>query len=286
MENINLLSSYHNQIQSAFNWISFDPEKRADGIIRDYGEELNEDLKELEGKQGNYQEKYIKYFLNWISAKSRCMSSAITGPSNFPTRKAENANRAESNHYENFRNWRDKYFTAVYRVKTLSPENDLEKAFNQLDRAIILNENLKLWNKSIRNYKKEKITLEVLTKELKENNVSDESLKLILDCLKYEYWNGLGTNSTQVKKLRDKANELKSRIETKKNWKDIFFEGGKITLANDRINIFHDTKPDQEIINNLKHSGFRWSPNWKCWTRKHTINAVLASKRICLKSVN
>jgi hypothetical protein len=58
--------------------------------------------------------------------------------------------------------------------------------------------------------------------------------------------------------------ELKSRIETKANWKDIEFDGGSITVEDDRVKIMHDEKPEPEIINELKRNGFRWSRYWGC----------------------
>jgi hypothetical protein len=46
------------------------------------------------------------------------------------------------------------------------------------------------------------------------------------------------------------------------------------------VKIFHDNKPDTQTIINLKKRGFRWSPNWKAWVRKHTGNALNDAKNI------
>jgi hypothetical protein len=277
-----ILSPYWQQCYSAHSNISFSPERRADSIVRDYSEELVEDLKTLGEKSGKYEEKYKAKFAAWIGAKGRCISSMITGPANFPVRRAEKANRSESNRYEEWRHWRDKYFNAVNRERTKSPEEDLEILVRQLDNAIILNENIKAWNKPIRKFKTEKITFETMMTQLMELEMPDEYLKMIDKDVRERWFYQIGTMGPTIKRLRDRAIELKGRIETKLGWKDIEFDGGSITVEDDRVKIMHDEKPEQETINNLKRNGFRWSRYWGCWCRKHTRQAIIAAKRICI----
>lgn len=274
------LSKYWNRILTAHNNISFSPEKRADYIVKAYSEELDEDLKDLGEKAGNYKEKYESRFIAWIDAKGRCISSMITGPANFPVRRAEKANNSEHNRYEEFRNWRDKYFNAVKRVKTPSPEDDLEAVNRKLDNAIILNENIKEWNKVIRKQKAGKITTEAMMQQLSEQGMPDNYKRTILSSIEYNYWTGFGTISTEIKRLRERAEALRTRIDRKENWEDIEFDGGRISIEDDRLKIFHDQRPEPEIIEQLKRNGFRWSRHWGCWCRKHTGAALIAAKRI------
>ena len=211
----------------------------------------------------------------------------ITGGSNFPVYRAEKANRAEERAYENFINWRDKYFKAVNRVKTLSPEDELEKAMKQLDFDIILNEKIKEINKSIRAFKKNKIDYPELLKKQKEIGLdSPEWIKTITYTLNCSYCNGIRTLATKIKRDREKLLVMKNRIERKKNWEDVKFSNGYITIEDDRVKIFHDSKPEREVIDKLKHSGFRWSRNWGCWSRKHTGAAIERAKEICCETTN
>lgn len=284
------LSSYWEQAYQAHSNVSFSPDRRANSIVKDYSEELDEDLKTLGENKGNYEAKYKDKFSSWLGAKSRCISSMITGPSNFPVRRAEKANNSEHNRYEEWRHWRQKYFKAVNRERTLSPEEDLEILMKKLDAEIILNENIKGWNKSIRRFtrlvkggmtaEQQKEESARLSRELKEKEMSDYYMKNLLSSLAYSYWNGFGTRGTNIKRLRERAVELKDRIETKTDWEDIEFEGGSITVDDDRVKVFHDDKPEQEIINQLKRNGFRWSRYWGCWSRKHTAQAIRAAKYI------
>ena len=174
-----LLENLWNLCYKAHSGTSFSPERRATSYVTDYSHELEEDLKELGENCGNYKEKYISKFSSWMSAKSNCISSMITGGSNFPVRKAEKANNAEHNHYTEFRTWREKYFNSVNRVKIPTPENEIEVVFKKLDNAIILNENIKEYNKVIRKYKKGSIDKNSLLNGLIALEISDKLLKTI-----------------------------------------------------------------------------------------------------------
>lgn len=47
-----------------------------------------------------------------------------------------------------------------------------------------------------------------------------------------------------------------------------------------RICFEFDGKPEQEIINTLKHNGFKWAPSMKRWQRQNTDNGQRAAERV------
>lgn len=88
--------------------VSFSPEKRGDQTVASYMAEMADLAAHIEAaavtpeQQAIAQQlfddlraKYRAKVLKWLGAKSRCISSAITGPANFPVRRAEKANDAE-----------------------------------------------------------------------------------------------------------------------------------------------------------------------------------------------
>jgi len=253
---------------------SFSPEKRANSYVSEYSEMLEADLNALGTKQGNYKEKFTAKFGDWMSAKGRCMSSMITGGSNFPVRRAQKANDSERNKCDSFYHWRDKYFTAVNRVPTKSPEDDKEAAERKLEKLVNNQLEWKAINAAIR---KSKLTDEKeLLNHLIIQDFSPNTLKLI------DYRGGkfvipsfyLTNNNATIKNTKDKIKAMETRIDRKMTWEDITFEGGYVTIEDDRLKIFHDEKPSRETIQEIKSNGYRWSPNWVCWCRKHTGNAV------------
>ena len=118
----------------AFNWSSMSPEKRGDSVIKDYSEQLKEDLtkiKELGADVEKYKEKYVRLFRNWLSAKSRCASAMVTGPSGFDNGRNEKANRSEHNRYTEWQEWRERTFTAIKR--SINRKEETEKRLKNLE---------------------------------------------------------------------------------------------------------------------------------------------------------
>ena len=69
------------------------------------------------------------------------------------------------------------------------------------------------------------------------------------------------------------------------------FDGGYIyeNPELDRIQIIYDSKPERDVIDRLKHHGFRWSPSQGAWQRqlnrngRRAVNDVMAATGIDTK---
>ena len=279
-----LLSEYWENAKRAYDGISFYPEKRADCTVIDYSEELEDDLNNLrkKGTTGNYKEKYISYFIKWLSSKSRCISPMITGPANFPTARNRKNCRYAENAYSAFREWRKKYFKSVNRVRTLSPEEEIDITLKKLDSLITNQEFMKGVNKIVR--KKDLSSDEKINLIENEWGVEQEKAAEILkpDCCgivgfaSYQLTN----NNANIKRMKDKLLIMKRRIEIKESFNEIAIPGGYIGIENDRVVIRHEEKPDRAVIDAIKSKGFRWSRNFSSWSRKHTANALYDAKSI------
>lgn len=275
-----LLSKHWELCYRAHSGTSFSPEKRANYYVKEYSTELQELLDQLPENKGNFQEKYENYFCNWMRAKSNCISSMITGPANFPVRKAQKANQSEHNRHTEFREWIEKYFKAVNRVHTPSPEEELEGLYEKLDKLIIENETIKDFNKSLKQFKSGKITEVMLFDKMTELGLSERTISTVKMYLHESWFKSIGSLAQSIREANERINVLKVRIERKENWEDVLFDGGRITIEDDRVKIIHDDRPDNEIIAKLKKNGWKWSPQWKAWVRKHTGQAVSNAKYI------
>jgi len=96
------IKAMYNDFYIAYINTSFSPEKRAESCVNDFSAELKADLAELGDKAGNYKEKYIEHLRKWVSRKSRCLSSMITGPANFPTVRNRKAFEQEQRAWKSF----------------------------------------------------------------------------------------------------------------------------------------------------------------------------------------
>ena len=271
-----ILEHLRESARRAHSGTSFSPEKRADGIIRCYSEELESDLRELGGNAGNYKEKYIAKLSTYLSRKGRTISPMITGGSNFPVARNMKAMEAEYNAFKAFTAWRERYFKAVNRVPTPSPEEDLDNAVADLDKLIIKQQKMKDANRIIRSKKFDKIIL------LEEAGWANESaIKMLKEEVIFPSYS-LTNNNAKIKARKQKIEIMKNRIETKETFEKIEFEGGYIDIESDRVIIKHEEKPDRAVIDKIKARGFRWSRNYSCWCRKHTAMALRDAKEIIL----
>lgn len=277
-----MLSEYTELARTAWNNTSFSPERIGAQTIADYSKELEDDLKQLGENPGNYAEKYKAHFAKWLSAQSRCMSSFITGGSNFPVARARKQRNHEQSAYDNWRKWRDNYFKRAMAEPTKSPEQDLVEAIKAVDELTNVLEIMKAVNKIIRKYKTfEERNAAVLESELLAGSVSSSVLATnsfgYAGFASYE----LSSIRNKIKRNEQKIQTMKARIERKATFEPIQFEGGVIDIENDRVVIRHDEKPDRETLEALKKRGFRWSGKFSSWSRKHTAQAIIDARVLC-----
>lgn len=275
-----LLEQYRQRAREAHNWTSFSPEKRGDTMIKDYSEQLQNDLEKVEklgGDPKEYREKYERLFSDWIAAKSRCFSSMITGPSKFPTRRAEKANRSEQNRYKEFEAFRYGYFARLkkaIRRQAAAQRDPIADLSAKIEFAEQNQEMMKAANKIIRSKKTdaEKVAL------MAELNISESAAAELLVpdwCGRIGFADYLLTNNlANIKRMRGHLAELQRRAaaETKETERP---DGIRVVENKeaDRLQIFFPGKPDSDTIARLKSRGFRWSPSNGCWQRQLTDNA-------------
>ena len=265
---------------------SFSPEVRAESCVRDFSEELDADLKELGENTGKYAEKYVDHLRTWAKRKSRCMSTMITGPANFPVERNRKAMNSEHAAWEDFRWWRERYIRRASAERVKSPEEELDDALATLEKEIAYHNMMLAINRIIR--AKSQPVENKISEISQRFDLSMEAGAKLLDPTP-GYSSGFQTfeltnHNAKIKRLEQKVRIMKIRIERKESFEKINFEGGSINIENDRVVIRHDERPPVEIIAKLRDQGFRWSPNWHCWCRKHTGKALLDAKEICLES--
>lgn len=288
-----ILEQYKKQAIGAYRNVSFDPEKRGNSIITDYSEELTNDLKLMEG-ENNYKEKYISYLTKWLSAQSRCFSTMITGPANVNLRQHEKANNSESKRYEEFRSWRTNYLKAVERSKKKNRTTDevSNEAF-EINRKNIISsaQVIKDIDSGVDRTYNRRLFVSSIIKNVETAAKNGDTVRVnkCLDLIKSiqsesGFLKPIVTENHSIWKLGTvaEANREKKQDALTGENETIDFDGGKIVknYQNDRLQIFHDSRPDQSIINALKSHAFNWSGFLKCWQRKLTHDAECRAKQI------
>lgn len=269
------------EFRRAYYATSFTPDARSETCVLDFSKELSEDLLTLGERSGNYKEKYINYLRQWAERKARCMSSMITGPANFPVASNQKRLDAERRIWDDFRKWRERYLKSAFSEPTPPPEDELVAAEKELAKQRTNHQMMLGINRILRKKISEDEKRELIGAEYK---LSDTTIKKIMEpYLGVSGFHGfdLTNSNSRIKRLEEKIAVMKTRINRKETFDKINFTGGSIDIENDRVVIYHDSKPEREIIDALKRHGFRWSPRFKCWCRKHTGNAIHDAKKIC-----
>ena len=90
----------------------------------------------------------------------------------------------------------------------------------------------------------------------------------------------LTNNSANIRRVKKRIEGLKSKENIQLDgWE---FDGGRVEMNTEynRIQIFFDGKPDEDVRTELKGRGFRWAPRVKAWQRQLNGNGLYAVKQL------
>ena len=277
----------------AFYSTSFNPEERAALYIRDYEKELNADL---ENMPENEKEHYIMKYKEWVRTlfykHSRIMSVMITGPARFPSRRNEKMNNYYDGAVNEFNTWREKVLKAIARrIEEAKPEEqkNTEEWLSVKSEIDNIASTLKDIDTGVNTYSYRPLFVSSLYGKL-ERIANNGKVDVIVKSTEYikelneKLPKPIFTNRHKFWKLVELANQSIVKQAERENQEDaeIFFDGGRVikNYSGDRLQIVFDTKPQPDVISNLKHNGFRWSPRFSAWQRQLTNNAFYAVSRV------
>lgn len=291
-------------VYNAYRGISFTPEQRANTIIADYIIEMSnlvnifaefvtsENEEAITADLERYRQGYIKKLNAYLSALSRCLSSMITGPANFPVRRNEKANASTDKRRDEFLEYCTKVKKRLYRTydpkliaaAPISSDDDqaIEKLQAKINNAEALQTVMKVANIIIRKKatNEQKIAALVTLDGINEQTAS----KL----LEPDYMGKPGFRPYQLQNNNANIQRMKQRIEQLKTERsrapaeDKIINGVTVSENTDmnRLQLFFDGKPPVEIRQKLKSHGFRWSPRQGAWQRQLNDNARYAANLI------
>lgn len=261
---------------------SFSPEVRAESYCKMYDTDLAKVI-----ELGGSVIKFERLFDNWLNAKSNCISSMITGGSNFPVARANKANERERNHGEAY----FKFFESLENKKSreergeviikASDDDAVEKLQAKIDALELVQSQMKAFNKISLS---KKLSNQEKLDQVKALNITSEVLR---------YTENGGFPSYKLTNNNAKIKNAKARLESIKLNKsldvaDKIYDGFRVVHNTDiqRIQFVFDDKPNADIISLLKSKSFRWSPREKAWQRQMTANTKSAVEKIIIEINN
>lgn len=276
----------------AFSGTSFSPEERAERYIRDYEEMCLDDVEKLPQEE---HEEYISKFRSWVASlfvkHSRIMSSMITGPARFPTARNEKACNSYDKAVVDFLAWHESYAKRVAkRIEAAkNPEQREDEEWLGVKKwiescAVTCTEidngarglNRSLFTASVvgkieRLANNGRTTL--VLKALDHIKQLQEGMKKPMFTARHKIWKLQEVCERSIKAQEERENRDSVEME---------FDDARIVknFADNRLQIFHDSKPSADIISRLKSNGFKWSRFNGCWQRQLTDNSYYGAARV------
>jgi hypothetical protein len=283
----------------AYSGTSHSPERRGQSARRDYVrqmaqvwkravraagddpaamERITEQMREL---VSGYRSRYLAS----LSAHSQVMSSMIAGPAKFPVRsnqkKIDTADRRAGEAQEFLEKGAARLIKAAKAPVDNSPESELARVKANLEQREKTQERMKAANAALRKGDDE---------ALKALGFSPEQ---IADLKKPDFAGrtgfpdyALANNNAEIRRLRERLAEAEKRTEeaaagpVKSEFNGVRIEEN---ATDDRIRLFFDGKPSEEVRTDLKANAFKWSPNAGAWQRQLTDNARRAARTVLAK---
>lgn len=277
----------------SYNWISQDPDGRGQRCLASWNAEIETDINTIKAKGANdeqierYKKGYEKLLSAWYHSQSNCASSFVCGPANFPVAKQNKRRNWADNHYNTFRQWREKVLNAYSKyerkAKIEAAGGELEIAKKKLDRLEDIQLHMKRVNKAHTAYVKNPNSI------LNNTELSDSERDIVIHYIPQYSWikhpfspSQLTGNNALIKNTKERIATLEKKESNAAGGNKIHqLEGFQVILNYelDRLQIKHEEKPEAEVIKNLKSHGFRWSPFHKVWQRQLTNNALWVLKQ-------
>jgi len=280
---------------AAFSGTSFSPERRAASYRKDYADTLQSDyehfrqqaekggtLAMLEDEFARYRAGYGARMRAWMHSHSRCISSMITGPSNFPMRRAQKRNDIEHKRLGELIDFRERAKRAI--IRNLRPDlapimagdaDAIERLQDKLSKLERLQARMKAINAAHKAYKKK-------PESLLDADLSEQEKDAIRAYVPAYSWEPhpfapfqLSNNNATIRATAARIEQL-TRAKATPDKKIELASGLRVEdcPADNRVRLFFPDKPDAEIRTRLKSNGFRWSPTIGAWQAYRNTRAM------------
>ena len=279
---------------------SFVPERRAEQERDGYHETLTSDRSELEKladtdekravldeEFARYREGYKRRKLALLNARSRCMSSMITGPANFPVARNQKRNETAHKRLTELLEFRERALTAIRR--TLCPEtrpimsgdsDAISRLSEDIAQAEALQQKMKAVNAAIRKHLKADHGAKLAA--LLEIGIGEEEARRLLtpDCMRSIGFpkSRLTNNGANIRRMKARLVQIERAQQTPSTTA----EGNGVRLedcpADNRVRLYFPGKPDADVRSRLKSCGFRWAPSNNCWQAYRNQRSLSVAK--------
>lgn len=159
--------------------------------------------------------------------------------------------------------------------------NDIKKSIELSDKSKYYDEKAKSAENNNAIYNDDPEAIQKLKNKLKRL----ENERTIIKGREHSSWelSNIGANIRETK-LRIQRLEEQENLE----FPDVEFKGGKVIHNKEinRIQVFFDEIPNENIRNELKHNGFHWSRNEGAWQRQFNKKTIYVTNSLIKNVLN
>lgn len=245
---------------------------------------------ELRASLETYRAGYLTKLNAWLSAHSRTMSAFIVGPSNFPT--ARNQKRCDTAHKRSleFIEYREKgrlrlrraYDPVAIAAAPISADDDdaISKLQAKIDEAKAAQVFMKAANKIVRQKKladDDKVAQLIELAGISEGAAQELLQPDFMGRLGFAPYQ-LSNNNANIRRMLARIADLETEaVREDAEDHEATILGTPVTISENRdqnrLQLFFDGKPPEEVRTLLKSRGFRRAPSQGAWQRKLNWNA-------------
>jgi hypothetical protein len=236
-----------------------------------------------------YRQGYRARYIAMLEAKSRCVSTMITGGSNFNVRRAKRTNDRADRRTQELIEYRTRALAAIRKV--LQPElapimtgdaDAGERLADKIAKLEATRAKYKEINARIRNAAKEGEAAQIAA--LVDLGYKESTARNLLTP---DFAGRVGIPAYELTNIAANIRRLKSRavvVERNQTTPETTIEGAAARVeevpAENRVRLFFPGKPDVQVRTTLKSSGFRWTPSIGCWQAYLNAGTVATARRI------
>lgn len=286
--------------RAAFNGTSFSPERRGDLHRNAYAEALAEDyahflqhaqkggtIDKLPAEFARYRARLAGLMRAYLASQSRCMSSFIVGPANFPAARMNKRADIAHRRLGEYLDTRETARRAV--VRNLRPDlrpimsgdaDAADRLAAELAAAERWQETMKQANAAIRKHAKDGAAAQVAA--LLDLGITEEKAARLVTPPQHLSMYGQGfpsfkltNNGANIRRMRQRL-EMIERNKAAEVTEATGADGVRIEddPPENRVRLFFPDKPAASVRDALKSAGYRWAPSigaWQAYRNRWTL---------------
>jgi hypothetical protein len=287
--------------QRAHSGTSFVPEDRAASERAGYASTLAGDYAELakhattdeqratlDEEFARYRQGYRRRYLVYLGSRARCMSTMVTGGSNFPVERQRKRNDHASRKTDELINFRAAALAAI--LKTLHPEwrpimagdaNATTRLDEKIANAERLQAMMKAANAAIRKHARAGEAAQIAA--LVALGHSEGRAR---DLLKPDFCGRIGfaayeltNNQANIRRMRGRLTVVARDQATEATETEGQLARLEDCPADNRVRLYFPGKPAADVRARLGAAGFRWTPSMVCWQAYRNDRAIAVARR-------